>query len=272
MERKKRVPELYYDGQFIDVLWDNHSHAVKWFEKYFHWNVTMNENWKVDPRCTEGIMTQMNYGTWLITYLIATRLPHHYADRGTVESNVRLCFRVHDLNEMHRILSDDGIRVSPTYAGPRTSYFDVWATAEGIRLTLQEDPSVPQGKVHPSWVRMGVSHLDQSIQWYQQHMGMKLVEQDEEGGFAIMSLKLNHSDGDSLWVLEKMGEDAYKGRVDSQVQPYCWIKDRDDFFNYHQYLNDSGIDTSEVGGFVTKGMVSFHFYDPDGNRLNISSM
>lgn len=25
------VPNLYFDGQFIDVLWDNHDNCVKWF-------------------------------------------------------------------------------------------------------------------------------------------------------------------------------------------------------------------------------------------------
>lgn len=266
------VPPVYFDGNFIDVLWDNHENSVKWFEKYFGWNVIRQENWKVDPRCLEGKMTQLNYGTWVVTYLTNSRLPHHFAERGTVESNIRLCFRIHDLEKMHKTLSDDGVRVSPVYDGPRTRYFDAWATTEGIRLTLQEDLSVSSSELLPSWIRVGVSNLDESIKWYEQHMGMKLTERDKNSNFVIMKLKLNHSEEDSLWIIERKPEETYTGKVDGQVQSSCWIKSREEFFKYHKYLIDIGIETSEIDGFLTRGMVSFHFYDIDGNRFNVSSM
>ncbi|QMV44694.1 hypothetical protein [Cohnella cholangitidis] len=73
-------------------------------------------------------------------------------------------------------------------------------------------------------------------------------------------------------VLEQLADDAYQVKVDGQVRLICWVKLREHFFNYNQYLKNSGIVTSDIGGFLTRGMVSFHFYDPDGNRLNISSM
>lgn len=272
MSAQSSVPTLFFDGQFVDVLWDNHENCVSWFEKYFSWKVIRQEDWKVDPRCLEGKMTQMNDGTWLVTYLTNSRLPHHFAERGTVESNIRLCFRIQDLEKIHNRISEDGIRVSSIYDGPKTRYFDVWATSEGIRLTLQEDLSVPSAELLPSWIRIGVSNLDDSIKWYEKYMGMKVVERSQNDPFVIMALKLNHSEGDSLWVLEQKLDDTYTGKVDGQVQPICWIKDRDDFFKYHQYLINSGVETSEIGGFITRGMVSFHFYDKDGNRLNVSSM
>lgn len=270
MVTNREVPALYFDGQYVDTLWENHDQVINWLEKYFSWQVIRKENWKVDPACRDGKMTQMNFGTWLISYLSDARLPHHYADRN-VESNIRLCFRVHQLQDIHRRLSDDGGRVSSLYQGPKTNYFDVWITAEEIRLTLQEDHSVQPGKVAPSWIRVGVSRLDDAISWYEQHMGMKLNERDAEGRYAIMSLRLNHSEGDSLWVLEQTIAEPM-GNVDGQVQPICWVQDREQFFKYHQYLQNNGIETSEIGGFLTKGLVGFHFYDQDGNRMNISSM
>ncbi|GIP18120.1 hypothetical protein J40TS1_37620 [Paenibacillus montaniterrae] len=272
MSTNSSVPTLYYDGQFIDVLWDNFGNCVKWFEQYFGWKVKMQEDWKVDPRCLEGKMTQMDFGTWLITYLTNSKLPHHFVDRGTVESNIRLCFRTRNLESMHNTLSLDGIRVSPIYDGPKTRYVDIWATSEGIRLTLQEDLAVPINELLPSWIRVGVNNLEDSVKWYEQYMGMKVVEQDKNNHFVIMSLKLNHSEADSLWVIEQRPEGTFSGKVNDQVQPSCWIKEREDFFRYHQYLISSSIDTSEIGGFLTRGMVSFHFYDPDGNRFNVSSM
>ncbi|GAB6926294.1 hypothetical protein JCM10914A_02770 [Paenibacillus sp. JCM 10914] len=272
MSAHSSVPTLYFDGQFIDVLWDNYDNGIQWFEKYFSWKVIRQENWKVDPRCLEGKMTQMDYGTWLVTYLTNSNLPHHFAKRGSVESNIRLCFRTHDLENMHQALSDDGVRVSPIYDGPKTRYFDLWATPEGIRLTLQEDSTVPASVLLPSWIRVGVSDLEESVRWYEQMMGMKIMERDHNHQFVIMAMKLNHSEEDSYWVIEQKPDAAYVGKVDGQVQPICWIKDREEFFKYHQYLIDSGVETSEMGGFITRGLVSFHFYDRDGNRFNISSM
>lgn len=272
MSEKSQVPKLYYDGLFIDVLWDNYQNSVEWFEKYFGWKIKMQEDWKVDPRCTDGIMTQMDYGTWLITYLTHTRLPHHYADRGTVESNVRACFRIQNLEPIHNLLIENDIRVTPIYDGPMTRYFDLWSTPEGIRLTLQEDRSLSTKELLPSWTRIGVSQLKDSIKWYESYVGMKMVEYHENSNFAIMALGLNHSEEESLWVIEQQSDDSDRGRVNGQVQPSCWIKDREDFFNYHHFLKDCGIETSEIGGFIERGMVGFHFYDEDGNRFNVSSM
>jgi len=268
-----KVPVLYFDGQFIDVLWDNHSDAVAWFEKHFSWKVQRDEDWKVDPRCTQGRITSMNWGTWVVSYITDTRLPHHYAERGGVDPNIRVCFRVKDVGVKHQSLQEDGVRVSQIYNGPgNTRYFDLWATSEEIRMTLQEDPSLQHDELLPSWIRVGVSNLQASIQWYQQHLGMSLVADESDQGYAIMKLKLNHQEDDSLWVIEQLPTDAYKGKVDGQVQPICWIQNRDDFFKYREYLLSCGIETSEVGGFETKGLVSFHFYDSDGNRFNVSSM
>lgn len=273
MSTHSTVPVLYFDGQIIDVLWDNHDNVITWFGNHFSWKVQRNESWKVDPRCIQGRMTSMNWGTWMVSYITNARLPHHYAERGTVEPNIRLCFRVKDLEMKHNSLIEDGVRVSTIYNGPgNTRYFDLWATSEGIRMTLQEDLSLHIDELLPSWVRIGVSNLHESIQWYQEYMGMSLVADVTNQGYALMNLKLNHQEDDSLWVIEQLPTDVYRGKVDGQVQARCWIKNRDEFFKYRQYLMGCGIETSEVGGFTTRGMVSFHFYDLDGNRLNVSSM
>lgn len=267
------VPDLYFDGQFVDVLWDNYDKSIEWFEKYFGWSVAQREDWTVDPACEAGQMTRMNYGTWVVTYKTEEKLAHHFVDRDGPEPNIRLCFRVHDLEKMHKTFAEDNIKTSSIYDGPKARYFDVWGTPENIRLTLQEDQSVDESGVHPSWVRIGVRDLGESIQWYQAHTGMRLVERDPDDRFAVMALKLNHAEGEeSLWVLERLPEGAHTGKINGHVRPVCWIKSRDDFFKYNEDLKSRGVDTADVGGFVTRGMVSFHFYDPDGNRFNVSSM
>lgn len=268
------VPKLYYDGAMIDVLWDNHDSAIEWLEEWMAWTVELKEDLLPDPRCSQGKMTRLNWGTWLVSCLTSVRLPHHFAERGTVESNIRLCWRTQNLKRLHNHFKSSGIRVSEIYEGPgNTKYFDYWATREGTRLTAQEDKRIQEEGFVPSWIRIGVTDLSRSIEWYRSNLGMELENDAGSDGCAIMSLSLNHQpEHKSLWVLEQLPEDAYVGKVDGPVRPICWIGNRDDFFRYHSLLKETGIETSEVGGFLTRGLVSFHFYDPDGNRLNISSM
>lgn len=268
------VPNLHFDGTFIDVLWDHHDEAISWYKKFMGWDVKQAENWKPDPRCEQGRMTSMNWGVWLVSSLSSVRLPHHFAERGTVDSNVRLCWRTRGLKEVHERFKSSSVRVSDIYDEPgNVKYFDFWATFEGAKQTAQEDNQLPQDGFVPSWNRIAVSNLEQSIQWYSRHLGMQLEQDYSSEGYVIMSLKLNHHPNEkSLWVLEKAPEGAYIGKVDGLVQPVCWIHARDDFFGYHSYLSQNAIEVSEIGGFLTRGVVSFHFYDPDGNRLNISSM
>jgi len=266
-------PDLYFDGQRIDVLWENDEGAVEWLKTRLGWNVQRREDWKVDPACLEGRMTQLDYGTWVVSYRSEGRLAHHFADREGPEPNVRLCLRVHDLEALHERFSAEGVRVTSIYDGPKARYFDAWAEPEPFRLTFQEDRSLPEQGVHPSWIRIGVRNVDEALKWHEAHTGMRLVERNPDGRFAVAALKLNHAEGeDSLWVLEQLPSGASTEKANGRVQPVCWIKSRDEFFQYNERLRSAGVETSEVGGFVERGMVGFHFYDPDGNRFNVSSM
>jgi catechol-2,3-dioxygenase len=170
-------------------------------------------------------------------------------------------------------LKESNIRVTDIYRGPGgLRYFDFWATAECIRLTAQEDPAGSSSVFEPSWTRIGVSNLKSATAWYHQNVGMLTVEVNEKEGYAIMSLGVNHKpDNVSLWVLEQLPIDIRPEKIDASVRPYGFVESRHDFFTYHQNLRSRGIDVSEIGGFMEKGLVAFHFYDPDGNRLNIMS-
>jgi hypothetical protein len=92
------VPRLLYDGTGIDILWDNHDDTVNWFADNLGWKVQQQERWKPDPRATEGRMTHMGWGTWLVSALTDRRLPHHFAERGTGDSRVRWCWKIGDLD------------------------------------------------------------------------------------------------------------------------------------------------------------------------------
>ncbi|PYI51569.1 VOC family protein [Paenibacillus flagellatus] len=267
------VPPLFYDGGAIDLLFDHHERAIDWFVDHMGWQVRQKEQWKPDPRASEGRMTHMGHGTWLVSALTATRLPHHYAERGTVDPNVRWCWRIGDFERTRERLVQSGVRVSPIYAGPGGHrYFDFWATLEGVRLTAQEDVSLTGDTFTPSWTRVGVTDLERSIHWYRRHTGMVIEQSCINEGYVTMSLGVNHRPGErSLWVLERLPESAFAEKTDGAVRPYCFIHGRESFMAYHRGLREAGVDVSDIGGFSPKGLAAFHFYDPDGNRFNVSS-
>jgi catechol 2,3-dioxygenase-like lactoylglutathione lyase family enzyme len=130
------VPKLLYDGGNVDVLYDYHEEAIKWYENYLGWRIEQKEDWKPDPKVAAGKMTHMGRGYWL--------------------------------------------------------------------------------------------------------------------------------------TLERLPEVAVIGKVDGPVRPTCFIQNRNEFFGYHRFLKESGVDVGAMGGFTGRGMSMFHFYDTDGNHLNVS--
>ncbi len=266
------VPELYYDGGEIDVLWDNHDQAIAWYETFMGWEVKRKELWSPDQRIIRGRMTHLGYGTWLNSVLTSQKLPFHYAERGSVDPHIRWCWRTKNLQKTHTSFSENKIRVTDIYRGPDgKQYFDFWATAEGARLTAEGDDTLTTKGFKPSVTRIGVSDLRQARQWYGEFVGMNVLEDHIEDGYLVLHLRENYSETNkSIWILEQLPMDSYKGKIDGMIRPLTLVKNRASFFAYHQFLKDSGVDCGDIGGFLEKGRVLFHFYDSDGNRFNVS--
>lgn len=92
-EKRNAVPELFYDGGEIDILWDNHDQAIAWYETFMGWEVKRKESWWPDERVQSGKMTHLGYGTWLNSVLTMQQLPFHYAQRGSIDPHIRWCWR-----------------------------------------------------------------------------------------------------------------------------------------------------------------------------------
>jgi catechol 2,3-dioxygenase-like lactoylglutathione lyase family enzyme len=122
--------------------------------------------------------------------------------------------------------------------------------------------------------RIGVSDLQNSVHWYQKFLGFTYVE-DQVGQEWVEMTTLCVEDIDGQRVipivkrysifLEKLSPDINSGRVDGPARSYFLIEDREQFEDYHRVLKANGITVSPI----TDALGTFHFYDPDGNRLNI---
>ncbi|WP_135553517.1 VOC family protein [Paenibacillus cymbidii] len=217
-------------------------------------------------------MTHLGYGTWLNSVVTSQRLPFHFAERGSVDPHLRWCWRTRHLLKVHDHFLKNGIRVSEPYHGPDGKpYFDFWATAEGTRLTAVEDNTLKSKGFKPSFTRIGVRDLREAGKWYQEFVGMKVHEDHSEDGYLYLSLTENFSDAHrAVWMLEQLPSDAYTGKINGPVRPLTLIKNRQDFFDYHRYLQNSGVECGDIGGHLDQGRVLFHFYDMDGNRFNVT--
>lgn len=265
------VPNLSYDGGEIDVLWDYHEEAILWYEKHMGWTVKRKEMWMPDPRIQKGRMTHMGYGTWLNSVLTETRLPFHFATRGSIDPNIRWCWRTKHLRKVHERFNESGIRVTDLYRGPDgREYFDFWATAEGTRLTAEGDDSLSSSGFRPSAIRIGVKDIKQAAQWYSTYVGMVIVDDHVNDGYITMALQETMRPKEKMyWILEQLQDGAYMGEFDGPIRPLMLVKKKEDFFNYYRFLTNNGIPCGQFGGFAESGRVLFHFYDPDGNRLNV---
>ncbi|XEC97516.1 VOC family protein [Paenibacillus tarimensis] len=138
-------------------------------------------------------------------------------------------------------------------------------------MTAQGDPALEGKDFAYSWLRIGVSDLRKSIEWYSNYMGLSLNSEHFDEGYALMKAGVNHQPNNhALVVLETLPDHAYRGKVDGAVRLSYYIQDRNEFYAYHRYLTENGVGTGEIGGYTGGGRIVFHFYDPDGNRMNVS--
>lgn len=273
------IPQLAYDGVSIDTLWDNHELSIDWFERHLGLvpNVRANkEHFKFDLNSQVEMMSFYPDVFNLHSIITSKRLLHLFAERG-IDPNIRLCLKTQHLVKEHTYLKQNNVRISEIYDGPMNwRYFDFWATSEGTRLTAVEDSELPEdsSRYSDGFIRIGVSDLDASVRWYQKFLGFSFANGRLDGDWVEMTtLCVENVNGQRVTpiskrysiFLEKLLAINVNGRVDGPARHYFLIEDKEQFEQYHRTLCDNGVIVSPI----TLGFGSFHFYDPDGNRLNV---
>lgn len=273
--KNPRVPKLLMDGGSIDISYDNHENAAKWFQAYMGLNIEQVEDWTPDPRVLQGKMTHLGWGLWLDSYLSEESLPYHFADRGAIAPQVRWCWKIRDLMQAHAFLMKNGVRVTEIYRGPEGyDYFDFWATDEEIRLTAQGDPSMEaDGFADSGCIRVGVRNLLEAVKWYTYYLGLDVISMNNDERYAVLRMGMNYDpDGSYTYILEEIATDNFTGKIDGAVRVRHYVESREQFFEYHKFLKAEGIEPGDFGGYTVQGVAYFHFYDPDGNRINVSNL
>lgn len=248
------------------VPWDQFEEAVEWYRDKMGWRL---KGTGAGPVGRKAFFKMPGSGQANLKSF-ESHIDHFTLD-GYAEGNCRFCFRTANLEQTLDYFKLNGVECSDPMEMPDGTWSADIMAFGGSRLTLSEDRKLegkfPDSRViqyaaKPLW--LGVRHLEEATQWYERIFGLVRSKKDyTDRGFVL--LRDEHKKWDYVW-LQQVSPSSPKVRANPGARLYFHIKQQDDFFQAHQWLKQQNIETADIVGERWKG---FHFYDPDGNRLNV---
>ncbi|CAN7279921.1 VOC family protein [Rossellomorea sp. LjRoot5] len=109
------------------------------------------------------------------------------------------------------------------------------------------------------YIRIPVKDVEQSAHWYRDVLGLQLVNMTEE----LAALKVN--EGPFLLILIPTEDETFAHFTVNHEQEFSIGFASPELANFHQHLIDHDVKVDEMK--EDAGHAFFHFYDPDGNKL-----
>jgi len=260
------VPDFKFDGGFIMVPGEQFGDAVEWYKDKMGWQLLGKAH---SPVGRKAFFKMPGFGQANLKSFESEI--DHFTLEGYAEGNCRFCFQTANLEQMLQYFREQDVECSEPYEMPDGSQSADIMAFGGVRLTLNEDRSLegkfPDSRViqyaeKPLW--LGVSNLESSIQWYGRIMGWARSEIDyTDRGFALM--RDVRQEWDFAW-LQEVSVESNPTKSNPGARLYFHIESQENFLKANEWLKSLGIEVSDIVGERWQG---FHFYDPDGNRLNV---
>ena len=111
------------------------------------------------------------------------------------------------------------------------------------------------------YIRIPVRHLELSAQWYRDVLGFQLLDNTQERAI----LKIN--EGPFLLILVPTGDETFSHFTIDSKQEFSIGFTSPELSKFHQHLNDHQVKVEEIK--EDNGHAFFHFYDPNGNKLQV---
>ncbi|WP_044339335.1 VOC family protein [Rossellomorea aquimaris] len=109
------------------------------------------------------------------------------------------------------------------------------------------------------YIRIPVKDVERSAHWYRDVLGLQLVNMTEE----LAAIKVN--DGPFLLILIPTEDETFAHFTVNQEQEFSIGFTSPELVEFHQHLMDHRVKVDEIK--EDHGHAFFHFYDPDGNKL-----
>lgn len=266
-------PVFGFDGGFIMASWDRFEEAADWYGTHFGWEPRGNEQTAVGKMAFFGLPLygQMNVKSFQTEW-------EHYRNDGSYEGSCRLCFCVADLEAALRYFGENSIQVSePQKLPDGREYIEIEAF-EGAKITAVHKPLKPNPYPASRLIGFGdismiihVSNLAASVNWYETILGFEKVADGPDSQSAVLRMVMSEYGKDvvseefphHVWMIEDPSVAGAprgnpKARAYFQVFPHELEQSR-------SWLVAHDVPVSELA------LNDYHFYDPDGNRLNVWS-
>ncbi|WP_226673418.1 VOC family protein [Rossellomorea aquimaris] len=109
------------------------------------------------------------------------------------------------------------------------------------------------------YIRIPVKNVEQSAQWYSDMLGLQLLNVNEE----LAALKIN--EGPFLLILIPTEDETFTHFTVNQKEEFSIGFTSPKLTEFHQHLIDNEVKVEQIE--EDNGHAFFHFYDPDGNKL-----
>ncbi|WP_078553903.1 VOC family protein [Bacillus alkalicellulosilyticus] len=256
--------KLIFDGGFIMIPSEQFQEGVEWYRKHMGWELI---DTVLTPIGAKAFFKLPGGGQ---ANLKSFELDHeHFTPEEYNEGHSRFCFSTDSLEKAKDYFSEHEIPFSETFTLPDGQMaIDIKAYAN-VRLTLcqelESNDTYPESRVAtysktPIWY--GVRNLQEATAWYTEHLGLTVAQTDYTNkGFVLLGDK----DGHHIWLQQLSANDPMP-KANPGARAYFFIENRNEFIESQKSLRTQGIYASEPVG---ERWMGYHFYDPDGNRINV---
>ncbi|KMY44657.1 lactoylglutathione lyase [Bacillus sp. FJAT-27916] len=111
------------------------------------------------------------------------------------------------------------------------------------------------------YIRIPVKDLERSAKWYRDVLGLQLLNHSEERAI----LKVN--EGPFLLILVPTEDETFAHFTIDHEQEFSIGFTSPELSKFHQHLMDNQVKVEDIQ--EDHGHTFFHFYDPNGNKLQV---
>ncbi|TMV43897.1 sigma-70 family RNA polymerase sigma factor [Paenibacillus mesophilus] len=256
-------PRFDWDGGYIYVRWSNHESAVDWYCRFLGLTTPYGTwNSKNDPATVAEKKTHLTFGSKGAINLKSVhpdiRSQHYYAEWDK-DAGVYYRFATLNLYAEYEFFQKCGIEVSHLYTGPDGCPSFNFRDPDGIFHTVTHRPDYDYGGsrfIYDSWVTE-VTDLEDSINWYKRNLNLPVQRSCINEGWVLLAGNILLT---SSWAKEE------REMISGASQPYFLVREIAQEYNR---LSRNGVTVSPLITNEKGSWSAFHFFDPDGNRINV---
>ncbi|MCJ0930542.1 VOC family protein [Virgibacillus halodenitrificans] len=112
------------------------------------------------------------------------------------------------------------------------------------------------------YIRIPVRNLEQSAQWYRDVLGLQLLSITDD---PLAIIKVN--EGPFLLILVPTDDETFAHFTIDNEQGFSIGFTSSKLTEFHQHLVDNQVTVEDIE--EDNGHAYFHFYDPNGNKLQV---